>query len=128
MSTVDTLGNNQTGVGNLRYERMFFSWIAAFVLVSVFIGFAQSYLQGAPRAQHWRALNTTPYPFVVHLHGVIFSAWILLTAALCFLFTFGQTRQVMEMTHEKTSSSPRKAFEQSWPVHQRCYKDRYGCS
>lgn len=84
MSTVDTLGNNQTGVGNLRYERMFFSWIAAFVLVSVFIGFAQSYLQAAPKAQHWRAFNTTPYPFVVHLHEVIFSGWILLTAVLCF--------------------------------------------
>ena len=34
-------------------------------------------------------------------------------------------RQFMEMTHEKTSSSPRKAFEQTWPVHQRRYKDCY---
>jgi len=79
MSTSTTLSTTQTQVANLRYERMFFSGMAAFVLLSVFVGFAQSYyLQGVPYSPHWAAFNTPPYPLVVHLHGVIFSGWILL--------------------------------------------------
>lgn len=43
------------------------------------VGFAQSYyLRGVPQVPHWRAFNSPPYPFVAHLHGVVFSLWVLL--------------------------------------------------
>ncbi|HEY6128631.1 MAG TPA: hypothetical protein VIW23_10655 [Candidatus Acidoferrum sp.] len=79
MSTAASLRNGRTRVGNLRYERIFFSGMAAFILLSVFVGFAQSYyLQRVPKFPHWKAFNSPPYPFIVHLHGVFFSAWVLL--------------------------------------------------
>ena len=74
-----TLSGKQTRVANLRLERMFFSGMAALILFSVLLGFAQSYyLRGVSQVPHWRAFNSPPYPLVVHLHGVIFSLWVLL--------------------------------------------------
>lgn len=56
---------------NHDYENLFFSGMAGLFLVFVFIGFARSYyLAGLFRA---------PLPnLLVHIHGVVFSAWILL--------------------------------------------------
>lgn len=85
MATSATQANQQAISGrkirtaDLRFERQFFSGMAAFILLSVLIGFAQSYyLQRLAHIPHWRAFNTPPYPLVVHLHGVIFSLWVLL--------------------------------------------------
>jgi hypothetical protein len=57
--------------GNHGYENLFFSSMAGVFLVSVFIGFARTYyLAGLFRA---------PLPnLLVHIHGAVFSAWILL--------------------------------------------------
>jgi hypothetical protein len=46
-----TLSGKQTRVANLRLERIFFSGMAALILFSVLLGFAQSYyLRGYPRS------------------------------------------------------------------------------
>lgn len=73
-----SLAGRQIPVVNPRLERMFFSGMAELILLSVFIGFAQSfYLLSVPNIPHWRRFNTPPYPFVVHLHGLLFTAWII---------------------------------------------------
>ncbi len=57
--------------GNRVYENLFFSGMAGLCLVSVFIGFARTYyLAGLFRA-HLPNL-------MLHIHGAVFSAWILL--------------------------------------------------
>jgi hypothetical protein len=74
-----SLPGTQTRVANARFERIFFSALAGLILLSVFIGFAQSYfLLSVPSVPRWRAFNHPPYPFVVHLHGLLFTAWIIL--------------------------------------------------
>ena len=57
--------------GNHRYENLFFSGMAGVFLVSVFVGFARTYyLAGLFRA---------PLPnLLVHIHGAVFSGWLLL--------------------------------------------------
>ena len=57
-----------------RYENLFFSGMVGLFLVFVFIGFARTYyLAGLFRA---------PLPnFLLHIHGAVFSAWILLLIA-----------------------------------------------
>jgi hypothetical protein len=73
------LPGKQTRVANQRLERVFFSGMAVVLLLSVFVGFAQSYyLHSVPNVPRWRMFNTPPFPLVVHLHGLVFTAWILL--------------------------------------------------
>ena len=67
-----SLAGRQIPIANPLTERMFFSGMAVLILLSVFIGFSQSYFL------HWRAFNHPPYPFVVHFHGLLFTAWMLL--------------------------------------------------
>ena len=63
----------------MRFERIFFSGLAVSILLSVLIGFAQSYyLRGVPNVPRWQAFNAPPYPFLVHLHGAVFTLWVLL--------------------------------------------------
>jgi hypothetical protein len=65
-----------------RYDHIFFPSIAAFILVSVFLGFAQSYyLQGILKLPDWKAFAAPPHPLLVHIHAAIFSSWILLLVA-----------------------------------------------
>jgi hypothetical protein len=74
-----TVAGRQVRIAYFRFDRLFFSGMAAAILLSVLIGFAESYyLQGVAHNPHWRAFNTPPYPLLVHLHGLIFSLWILL--------------------------------------------------
>jgi hypothetical protein len=56
---------------NRRFEHLFFSGMAVVILVSVLVGFAPSYyLAGVFKA---------PLPnLLVHIHGAVFSSWILL--------------------------------------------------
>src|SRR5215470_1884774 len=64
------------------YDHIVFPCVAALVLVSVFVGFAQSYyLQGMLKLPPWKAFATPPHPVLVHIHAVIFSSWILLLVA-----------------------------------------------
>jgi hypothetical protein len=54
-----------------RFDNIFFSGIAVLMLATVFVGFAPSYyLAGIFRA-------SLPSP-IIHLHGAVFSCWILL--------------------------------------------------
>ncbi len=57
-----------------RFENLFFSGMAVLILATVFVGFARSYyLAGVFKA---------PLPSVViHIHGAVFSSWILLLLA-----------------------------------------------
>ncbi len=72
-----TLARPQAG---LNAERLFFTGMAAAMLVTVFVGFAPTYyllpwLQGVTVRGEAAGAGLTP---LVHLHAVIFSAWILL--------------------------------------------------
>lgn len=60
-----------TGPPGRRYDHIFFSGTALLMLATVFVGFAPSYyLAGLMRA---------PLPStIVHIHGAVFSCWILL--------------------------------------------------
>lgn len=74
-----------------RYDHIFFPSMAAFILVSVFLGFAQSYyLQGVLKLPPWKAFATPPHPLVVHIHAAIFSSWILLFLAQTSLISAGR--------------------------------------
>jgi len=67
----------------LEAERLFFPGVALVILVSVFVGFARSYyLAGVFRA---------PLPnLLVHVHGAVFSLWILLFAVQIGLAASGR--------------------------------------
>src|SRR3954469_20626880 len=54
-----------------KFDHLFFSTMALFMLVTVFVGFARTYyLAGVFHA---------PLPsLIVHIHGAIFTAWIVL--------------------------------------------------
>lgn len=57
---------------NRRFDRQFFTGMAIAMLVFVFIGFARSYYLAG-------ALHSRPLPnLLVHVHGALFTAWILL--------------------------------------------------
>jgi len=72
-----------TGLPGRRYDHLFFSGMALAMLVTVFVGFAQSYyLAGVFRA---------PLPsMIIHLHGAAFSCWILLLVAQTSLVAAGR--------------------------------------
>ena len=60
------------------YDRLFYGGMAVAMGVTVFAGFASSYylrfLEGGPSA----TLSGGPFTGLVHLHGAIFTAWVLL--------------------------------------------------
>jgi hypothetical protein len=66
-----------------RFEDLFFAGMAAVILVSVFVGFAKSYyLAGVFKA---------PLPnLLVHIHGAVFSSWILLLITQISLVSAGR--------------------------------------
>ena len=68
----------------LTTEHRFFGWSAVAIVAVTLIGFAPSYylssFTGAPALEP-----------IVHLHGVVFTGWILLYAAQTGLVTFGRT-------------------------------------
>jgi len=66
-----------------QYDNYFFSGMALLILATVFVGFARTYfLAGVFRA---------PLPsLIIHLHGAVFSSWILLLIAQTALVTAGR--------------------------------------
>jgi len=66
-----------------RFDNLFFSGVAVVILVSVFAGFAHSYyLAGVLKA---------PLPnLLVHIHGAVFSCWILLLIVQTSLVAAGR--------------------------------------
>jgi hypothetical protein len=69
--------------GNRRFENLFFSGMAVLILTTVFLGFARSYyLAGVFKA---------PLPnLIIHIHGAVFSSWILLLFAQTSLISSGR--------------------------------------
>ena len=67
-----------------RYEHLFFSGMALLIFATVFLGFARTYfLAGVFRA---------PLPnLLIHLHGALFSSWIILLVAQTSLVSTGRT-------------------------------------
>ncbi|HEX6742379.1 MAG TPA: hypothetical protein VF079_11370, partial [Sphingomicrobium sp.] len=73
-----------------RAERVFFTGMAAATLLTVFAGFAPTYfLQSSLGA----AVGVEPRVFtpLVHLHALVFSAWILLFMTQASLVATGRT-------------------------------------
>jgi hypothetical protein len=69
--------------GDRRSDNLFFSGMAVIVLASVFVGFAHTYyLAGVFKA---------PLPnLLVHIHGAVFSCWILLLIVQTSLVAAGR--------------------------------------
>jgi FtsH-binding integral membrane protein len=72
-----------TAIPGRRYDRVFFSGMALLILASVFLGFAHSYyLAGVFHA---------PLPSrIIHVHGALFSGWILLLIVQTALVSAGR--------------------------------------
>jgi hypothetical protein len=66
-----------------KYDNYFFSTMALLILITVFVGFARTYfLAGVFRA---------PLPaLIIHIHGAVFSSWILLLIAQTTLVSAGR--------------------------------------
>jgi hypothetical protein len=79
-------GTMATGVirqDNNRFENLFFSGMAVLILGTVFLGFARSY--------YLAGLFKAPLPnLIVHIHGAVFSSWILLLIAQTSLVAAGR--------------------------------------
>lgn len=64
---------------NPRLDRLFFSALAVLMLATVFVGFAQSYyLYGIIPLPRWKHGFAPPHPAIVHVHGLVLSAWFIL--------------------------------------------------
>ena len=72
----------------MRSERAFYLSMAALILLAVSVGFARSYylrgLVGPP------ASPLAPLTSVIHIHGFLFTGWILLLTAQTSLVTAGR--------------------------------------
>jgi hypothetical protein len=66
-------------------RRRFYTGIALAIAVTVFAGFAPTYY-----LRPW--FQSTPLGGLVHLHGVVFSAWVLLFAVQSTLISAGRVR------------------------------------
>ncbi|HET6177634.1 MAG TPA: hypothetical protein VFE61_11920 [Candidatus Sulfotelmatobacter sp.] len=66
-----------------RFDHIFFSTMAALLLVTVFVGFAPTY--------YFAGIFRAPLPSrIVHLHGAAFSCWILLLVTQTSLVSAGR--------------------------------------
>jgi hypothetical protein len=87
MATAVAPANNTVklsmGLPGRRYDHLFFSGMALAMLATVFVGFAHTYyLAGVFRA---------PLPsLTIHLHGAVFSCWILLLVTQTTLVAAGR--------------------------------------
>jgi len=79
----ETMATGVVGNGRSRFDDLFFPGMAVLLLATVFFGFARTYyLAGVFRA---------PLPnLLVHIHGAVFSAWILLLIAQTSLVASGR--------------------------------------
>jgi len=84
MATVALPRSKPEALGTARnYDNYFFAAMALLILATVFVGFARTYfLAGVLRA---------PLPsLIIHIHGAVFSSWILLLIAQTALVTAGR--------------------------------------
>jgi hypothetical protein len=76
-------GNRVIRQSDHRFENLFFSGMAVLILASVFLGFARSYYLAG-------LFNAPLHNLLVHIHGAVFSSWILLLIAQTSLITAGR--------------------------------------
>ncbi|MBI3477966.1 MAG: hypothetical protein HY010_19710 [Acidobacteria bacterium] len=86
MATATVPGNpvkTSSSLPGRRFDHVFFSTMAALILVTVFVGFAHTYyLAGLVRA---------PLPsLIIHFHAIAFSSWILLLITQTSLVAAGR--------------------------------------
>ena len=74
---------SKAGRGNPAGERRFFAAMAMVIAVATFVGFAPSYYL-AP------AFHAKPLSALLHIHGLVFTAWILLYVAQTGLISAGR--------------------------------------
>jgi len=74
----------RAGVPGRKYDHVFFSTMAVLLLGSVFLGFARSY--------YLAGMFHAPLPSaIIHVHGALFSSWILFLLAQTTLVVSGRT-------------------------------------
>jgi FtsH-binding integral membrane protein len=74
----------RAGLPGRKYDHVFFSGMAVLLLGSVFLGFAHSY--------YLAGMIHAPLPSaIIHVHGAIFSSWILFLVAQTTLVAAGRT-------------------------------------
>ena len=72
-----------TGAPGRRYDHYFFSGMALLILFTVFLGFAHSY--------YLAGMFNAPLPSrIIHLHGAVFTCWILLLVTQTSLVASGR--------------------------------------
>src|SRR6202043_459760 len=73
----------RAGLPGRKYDRVFFSGMAVLLLGSVFLGFAHSY--------YLAGMFHAPLPSaIIHVHGALFSSWILFLLAQTTLVAAGR--------------------------------------
>ena len=79
----DTPAQTATQLPGRRFDHLFFSGMALLMLVTIFVGFAATYyLAGVFHA---------PLPsLIIHLHGAVFSCWVLLLLTQTSLVSAGR--------------------------------------
>src|ERR1700730_3312087 len=74
----------RAGLPGRKYDHVFFSAMAVLLLGSVFLGFAHSY--------YLAGMFHAPLPSaIIHVHGALFSSWILFLLAQTTLVAAGRT-------------------------------------
>lgn len=74
----------RSGLPGRKYDHVFFSGMAVLLLGSVFLGFARSY--------YLAGMFHAPLPStIIHVHGALFSSWILFLLAQTTLVAAGRT-------------------------------------
>src|SRR6476659_9612672 len=72
-----------TSLPGRRYDHLFFSAMAVLILATVFAGFAPSY--------YFAGIFRAPLPSrIIHVHGAVFSCWILLLITQTSLVSAGR--------------------------------------
>src|SRR5438128_514722 len=61
-----------------KYDRIFYSSIAIVMALTVLIGFAPTYYSKLLGDAPMLTVGNAPFTWVVHLHGALFSSWVLL--------------------------------------------------
>lgn len=75
----------QTGVSGRRRERLFYTGMAIAVVITVFAGFARTYYL----RPYFGTPALTP---LLHLHGIVFTSWLMLFLAQTVLVAANRTR------------------------------------
>jgi hypothetical protein len=60
------------------YDRLFYSGMAVALLLTVVAGFAPTYYARFVSEGPWTTISGSPFTRLVHVHGALFTAWVLL--------------------------------------------------